>query len=305
MSLSGLWPLLVRPYDPGYLAEAALGMPVTTARRLAAALHASSPEADRLLAALPELSRSFGVRTINRPERVVGEVRGPILWGETMSAMATSGGDRNVVVCATPKRDYDTPENRVLASALRSIAAAGDLVALGQSQLGSALTRKARRNGVIARRALEHRALTGLHERPANRKERRKVAQNPRRRAYLPALAVLDRGDEPLSPADLIFFETDVSTAGHGLFLRVLNVARSRGSTVPPIRPEHGALVAGPVRYIHPKSRAAELHDSGVYVGTVLLDPSSPVPEDRVLSALDAVGLLARPENIVKETLSS
>ena len=54
-----------------------------------------------------------------RPIRSRGEVRGPVLWSETMSARPPSFGDPDLFVCTSPQRDYDTAENRVLVRALR------------------------------------------------------------------------------------------------------------------------------------------------------------------------------------------
>ena len=52
------------------------------------------------------------------PQRCIGELRGPVLWSETMSARASSFGDRDLFICATPSRAYDIDENRILVAAL-------------------------------------------------------------------------------------------------------------------------------------------------------------------------------------------
>ncbi len=67
----------------------------------------------------------MAIATTDKPERCYGELRGPVLWSETMSARSASAGDPGMFVCATTTKAYDTDENRVLKAALDVIRRAG------------------------------------------------------------------------------------------------------------------------------------------------------------------------------------
>ena len=92
---------LARPYDPEKVTSALLGLPSRTTRQMIGAVLATSEEAEDLLAAMPTIVRSMAIATTDRAERCFGEIRGPVLWGETMSARSSSAGDPGLFVCAT------------------------------------------------------------------------------------------------------------------------------------------------------------------------------------------------------------
>ena len=83
---------------------------------------ATSPEAEGLLDAMPTVVRSLATSLQTQTERCLGNLRGPVLWSETMSARASSFGDEGLFVCKTPSRAYDIDENRVLVASLVMIA---------------------------------------------------------------------------------------------------------------------------------------------------------------------------------------
>ena len=95
--------------------------PIATSQFVGSAT-ARSPEAERLLATMPSTVRALATSMQTRNERCIGELRGPVLWSETMSARASSFGDEGLFVCATPSRAYDVDENEVLVAALHTIA---------------------------------------------------------------------------------------------------------------------------------------------------------------------------------------
>src|ERR1700704_4466723 len=99
-----LWRRLVRPFDAASAVEALTGLHSTNARQLVGMHLATSPEADTLLDRMHETVRSLSIATTSSPMRCEGEVRGPILWSETMAARSSSPGAGNAFVCAsTPK----------------------------------------------------------------------------------------------------------------------------------------------------------------------------------------------------------
>ena len=78
----------------------------------------TSVEAQSLIDTMHGTVRSLATSLQAQNQRCVGELRGPVLWSETMSARASSFGDRDLFICATPARAYDIDENRVLVAAL-------------------------------------------------------------------------------------------------------------------------------------------------------------------------------------------
>ncbi len=112
---------LTRPYEPTRCTAALLGLPLRAARQLVGAVIATCDEAEDLLDAMPRIVRSMAIATTDRPERCHGELRGPVLWSETMSVRSATAGDPGLFVCATTTKAYDTDENRVLKAALAAV----------------------------------------------------------------------------------------------------------------------------------------------------------------------------------------
>src|SRR5688572_17819644 len=116
-----LWYRLARPFDAVSAVEALTALYPTTARQLVGMCLATSREADALLDRMHEIVRSLSIATTTVPVRHEGEVRGPILWSETVAARSASPGAGNVFVCASPVKAYDTDQNRVLRFALSRV----------------------------------------------------------------------------------------------------------------------------------------------------------------------------------------
>src|SRR5258708_4095368 len=87
-----LWDALAHPVDPWSATEALLGLSSGGAHLLASILLLSSAEAEALLGSMHEVSRALTIGTSGRTERSNGEIRGPILWSETLSARSSGGG---------------------------------------------------------------------------------------------------------------------------------------------------------------------------------------------------------------------
>jgi hypothetical protein len=281
-----IWTRLARPFDPARAVEALLGRSHASVRALAGYLHATSPEVVALLFHMPMVLRSLGVATTNRAQRCHGEIRGPVQWSETMSARAATAGASDLYICTTTARAYDTPENRILVAALRSIVDAENAIerASGTSQpavSGLDLARHARRNSALAVRYLDHRALSGVQDRKPNPKAVARVRAGKRARTYLPALAVLDRGAESIEPL-LLESLTDAHTRDeHARLADLLDTLDRRGHPIS-LHAHKGMLAGGPVTYVHPNhpSRPAA---PGIHVGDTLLgDALRPDDIDRI-----------------------
>jgi hypothetical protein len=213
-----------------------------------------------------------------------------VLWSETISARAASFGDPDLFVCTTPQRDYDTAENRVLVRALSVLAEAGKAIDhVGAAHYDDPVLRAARDNGREARRFLEHPALAQvtnerLRPRTAKRARGGKSAER-----YRSALAVLERAAEPIEVEHLLPYCDRRTRAQHEVLLAVLEDLERRGMRIPPLRVEAGALLAGPVTYIHPRRLGARDRLHGIVVGDVLIDVPERVREtnrERAAAAL-------------------
>jgi hypothetical protein len=244
--------------------------------QLAGTILCTSPEAERLLHDMPTLVRALTTSVQASPVRSRGEVRGPVLWSETISARAASFGDPDLFVCTTPQRDYDTAENRVLVRALSVLADAGRAIEhVGVAHYDDPVMRSARDNGREARRFLEHPALAQVaNERLRPRTTKRARAGKSAQR-YRSALDVLERAVEPVSVEHLLPYCDRRTRQQHEVLLGVLLELERRGMRIPPLRVEAGALLAGPITYIHPRRLGARDRLHGIVVGDVLID----VPE--------------------------
>lgn len=277
-SLDRIWRRIRRPFNTPVAVEALVGFPPRTSQQLVAASVAGSSAASALMAAMPALIRSLSISTVSVPQRSVGQVRGPILWSETLAARSASAGDPGVFVCSTMERAYDTPENRTLAWAL-------DLVVRGGKEIDKLhrhdveeppLFAAARRNGDLALRFLDHRTLNSVRRRKPDRRSLAKIQHNSRRRAYQPVIDMLRVADEPLDIQTLRLFCDAETTAEHDLLIAVIDQIERRGIPVPPFLVAKHALEAGRVRYCHVAHSSDADLPAGVSIGSVhLVVPSA------------------------------
>jgi hypothetical protein len=253
-SIDGVLDRLAHPYDAVKVASTLLGLPGRLARQLVGTAVATSEEAEGLLEAMPRIVRSMAIATTDRPQRCFGELRGPVLWSETMSARSASAGDPGLYVCATTTKAYDTAENRVLKAALAAIHQAGaeadaaSLTALSASRAEQA--RRARHNGQRAAHLLEHRTLADVPITRVTGRALRRTRAGSRRGTYRPAVAMVLRAASPLRAADLVDVTSAATEAQIHFFADVLDeLDRRRGPHQ--LRSSHGRLVGGPVAYDH------------------------------------------------------
>lgn len=287
-----LWAHLARPVETARVTECLLGLSRAAARLTSGVVLVTSPEADTLLAAVPGMLRNLAVATNARADRLVGEVRGPIQWSETLAARSASAGDPQLYVCASVRRAYDTPENRVLVAALRAVLTAGQLVERqGLRRRDSELARHVRRNTVAALRFLDHRALVNIAP-SHDRRDVAKVRTGRRRAAYAPALAALRRFQAPVQPAQIAALAGPRARAQHAALVAVLDALADAGLAAP-LRPVHGALVGGSLAYVHDEAAARTGRPAGISVGDLLLDVpvaanGDPLAGDEALARLAA-----------------
>lgn len=287
-----LWNRLARPFPLAEAVDALIGLSPDAVAQLAGATICTSPEASALLARIPALTRALTTSVNGFPTRSRGEIRGPVLWSETMSARAASYGDTDLFVCTAPQRDYETPENRVLVQALLVLADGGhavERVAAGRYE--DELLRAARANARVARLYLDHPALARVSRARINPRVTKRVRGSKSAQRYGPALALLDRAVEPLAVEDLMPYCDRRTRHQHRVLLAIANELERRGMRIPPFRVEAGALLAGPITYIHPRRLGARDHLHGILVGETLVDVPDRLREtdrERAGSALSA-----------------
>ncbi|MBS1848733.1 MAG: hypothetical protein JST73_10690 [Actinobacteria bacterium] len=180
----------------------------------------------------------------------------------------------------TARRAYDTPQNRVLVSALDAIRqAAREANPRGDEWGGDERILAAAANAESARRHLEHRALRDVSRRRPSRRDYASTMTGRRARTYVPAIRVLDRVADPLGVDDLLPY-TDPRTAWqHWIVVTLGSRLRARRSAVGPWRvTADGELRAGPLAYRHPATAArvaGSLH--GIFTSDLLIDVPDPL----------------------------
>jgi hypothetical protein len=272
-----IWARLRRPFDVVEIVDAMLGLSPNTARQLAGTMVATGPEAEDLLDRMPHTLRSLANSVTDAAEECRGEIRGPVLWAETMAARASAAGAQDVFVCATPQRAYDIEENRVLVAALLAVRDAGRRVdSIDANSYDDETLRRARVNGNRAHRYLEHRTLSQVTQsRPDARAIKRVRSGGNRRATYHPALRVIDRLNEPLAAEDVRPFCDRRTRAQHALIMSLVEGLERKGAVLPPFRAFDGVLFTGPLRYQHPRRLGDTTRLHGVLLDDVLVD----VPE--------------------------
>jgi hypothetical protein len=272
-ALTRIWNRLARPFSAVETVDAILGLPPKIVRQYVGTLTATSDEAVELLDRMPRTIRSLATSMEANAMRCRGELRGPVLWSETMSARASSNGDEGLYVCATPARAYDITENRVLVAALNAVwDAAYDAQSISEDTYDDVVLRDARRMGERAKTYLNHPSLRSVtHERPSGRALKRTRAGKSQK-SYQPALDMLVRVDDPIQPSDLEALADQRTRAQHEVLMALVDKMEAGGSRLPDFRAEYGVLYAGPLQYRHPRKRASTAKLSGIVLGTLLID---------------------------------
>ena len=272
-----LWGLLRRPFDLAEVVDAALGISEETVDQLIGSSVATCPEAERLLARMPVISRALATTVRARPERCMGELRGPVLWSETTAARGASAGAPDVFVCSVPSRGYDMEENRVLVAALVAIRNAGRAADLLPADAYDDETlRHARANGHKASRWLQSAPLARVPRGRPSGREVRRVRAGTRRATYYPALRVLEVAYEPLGADDLAPYCDQRTVKQHRLLVDLVGRFAEAGVFLPRFRANRGGLRAGPLEYYHPRVRGERERVHGILIHDTLVDLPDP-----------------------------
>ena len=284
-----LWHRLVRPFDPAAAVEALTGLQPNTARQVVGIALATSRAADTLLDEMHETVRCLSIATTDSPSRWEGEIRGPVLWSETMAARSSSPGAGNVFICSSPVKAYDTAENRVLRFALSRVRdAARDASVPGNGMAEDEMVRRARFNGTRAMRALEHRTLAAVSNTRPDGRSVQKARTSNRAKTYRPAVSFLEFAGEPVDAETLAEYCDDHTRRQHGLLLAIADRLK-----LGPFR-VHGQWLSNKgLRYIHRHRSEDGMY--GVLLRNLLLDVPDPV--NGVDARRAEANLIARSQN--------
>jgi hypothetical protein len=263
---------LARPYEVIGTLSALVGeAPAAITQGVGLAM-ATSHEAQVLLAGMPATVRSLATSLQAHNQRCIGELRGPVMWSETMSARASSFGDRDLFICATPSRAYDIDENRILVAALGIVRDAGrDATDRVTGPLDDPVLRLARKVGSAAGRWLDHPSLSPISRVRPNPRALRRTRSGKHRKTYQPALDLLDRAADPISAEEAFRWCRPIVHDRHRLLMGLVDrLEQDDRRQVPLFRAEHGALLAGPLVFYAGRHDGAGL--SGLLLGPLLID---------------------------------
>lgn len=274
-ALADLWSRLSRPFSVVSTVSVLTGLSRPAVGELVGTVIATSPEAERLLEEFPRTVRSLATSMGTQAERCIGALRGPVLWSETLAARASSFGDPDLYICATPSRAYDIDENRVLVAALLAVRDAGhDALEHigGRQRYQDPLIRTAIRNSHDAARFAEHPSLTRVARGKPSPRAIKRTRSGKKKASYEPALQMLERAADPLSIEQVRAVCDRRTRAQHLLLMRLVHRLEARGGHLPPFRAELASLYAGPVQFHHPRRAAERGGLAGIVVGQLLVD---------------------------------
>ncbi|MCB9386671.1 MAG: hypothetical protein H6517_02455 [Microthrixaceae bacterium] len=236
-------------------AHALTGLPTPMLEQASRISFAASAEFEAVLAGMDERIRALPSLLVSSSQRCVHEVRGPVLWSETITARANSFGDEDVFVCSAVTRSYDCAENRLLAWLLQR---AGLAFKAARSAMGVHLDpgerRRIEETAASARRWRETPRLRGVKpQRPSRLELARLRAPHRGSSGSSELLDAYHRSHQPFSGSDMAEL-TDLATLdAHAEFLE---------EAVTALGPDFvfscsgGTLRAGSLSWCHPVNAA-------------------------------------------------
>ncbi len=271
---SRLYDRLGRPFEVVPTLAALVGLTPNAMSQLLGVSVATSPEAELLVAGMHKTVRGLATSLQAHNQRCIGELRGPVVWSETMSARASSFGDRDLFICATPSRAYDIDENRVLVAALSAVQKAGRAATENvKGPLDDPTLRTARRVAGEAAHWLDHPSLSPITRTKVGARALRRTRSGKHRKQYQAALDLLDRVAEPLTAEQVGRWCDRRTRAQHHVLIGLVDRLEGGGRRkLPDFRAERGALLAGPIQYHHGRGLGDRRTVSGIVVGPLLLD---------------------------------
>lgn len=238
------------------------GVPVPVSKPGKLLVVASTQQAANLVEHVSANMRNFSTTLVTSKEITAGELRGPVSWSETLSIRGTSFGLDYTHVCSTQQRSYDSPENRVVVSALHRVSTS---VPSRWQKDEFAEKDPSIRTALLAAALLNTKPLNGVKVLPASKlTAAKKRARNSRRPSfYLPALEVLSlplyqSGVSVTGPDDILVLCDEKTRALHNLVFEMdkklteLGVSENSSLTAAENALTYGELrfAAGPDGYV-------------------------------------------------------
>ena len=250
---SQLWRSRARTSPAIPFASALIGLDVATLSDAVSISLAASDEARALLDGMGVRVRTLPSSIDAVPERCVNSVRGPILWGETLTARANALGNDDVFVCVTAGRSFDTVENRVLVAALEAISRAERSL---RTPVGERVApRDAARVAAVAAEAREwrrHPRLAGVKGTRLDGRDLARLRGGHRIARMKAVIAIRDRVAEPFVAEDIMGL-ADLSTlVYHEFVTSVFGRLAARGMVAGSTTYSDGSLRLGAATFRHP-----------------------------------------------------
>lgn len=244
-----------------------LGLGDTEARRILRNAFARSDEVGELLEHGEETLASIPRNTVQREAELSTSLNGAVSWGATAAVSGQALATNPTFVIRPIDHTRQGPIADLLIASLREVANAGVLA----RRSGVALDPMVRERSRAAKRLLsapENRALAGSSPNRRTRADARRV----RHPLADFALRVDARRREPVS-GPVLAPDLDRITRQQ---VRLLHLVLEQARVHDPLLVDEMALVAGPVRFVHPRNHGARNQIRGISIRNVLLDAPEP-----------------------------
>ncbi|MGI9577095.1 MAG: hypothetical protein ACR2OH_02725 [Microthrixaceae bacterium] len=241
---------------PAVAAAAALtGVSATLLRDAAKVSFTASVECEAILSSMTERERSLPMQLDSVLERCVHEVRGPVIWSETMTARANAFGDEDVFVCATVRKGYDAPQNQLLVWILSEAAHSFKAV---RGPLGEFMVAGDRRRveemAINARKWRQSSRLSSVAPRRPGTREMQRMRTGRHGEQVEPLLTARRRLLQPFSAQDIEDLTDERTTILHTGVLEVFDAVSEAVGLEMVVEFDSGAMRVGPVAFRHPES---------------------------------------------------
>mgnify|MGYP007025650286 CR=1 FL=1 len=276
--------------EPESALRALSGLDGRAVRHLLAERLLLSEESAAFLDAVPAMLRMAASEQVNSTRRTHGEVRGQVVWNETLVARAAAGFPADLFVCSIPERSFDLAENRLVKSCLGELGRAERHLAFwGPAAYAGPRRQEAAQRGSLARSLEGHRVLSNVDGSGSANRARvlSQVRRSKKVARYQPAL-VMAHYDRVALAANLASVLDRRTRYQHEVLDTVLSVVESTGVSTE-LRVVESELVSSLVCYRHP-GRRGEVGASGIRFESLLID----VPDFPGLDANRARRLLGR-----------
>jgi hypothetical protein len=244
---------------PAVAAAAALtGVPSLLLRDAARVSFTASVEFEAILAGMGDRIRVLPMQLRSAPERCVHEVRGPVMWSETITARANAFGDEDVFVCATVQKGYGAPPNRLLVWLLSEASYSfkavrgplGDYMAAGER-------RRIEEIAITARKWRQSSRLAEVRPSRPTMRELQKMRTGRHGEDVEPLLTARRRLLQPFTALDIEDLTDARTSVLHVGVLEVFEAVSAAAGMEMVVGFRNGALRLGPVAFRHPGSPGA------------------------------------------------